>query len=440
MYELKLGTLDDQVAILGETVSAPFRGGALSPSTPQSLPGGGWTTEVYTLALEDSPGEIAAALSHLQALLTRAASYTAHGLGKPVYLFATACQGDPQVTSLVRSGAIAALPGAASRAQGSLGIALTLERRDYWEGAAAALPLTNRSATRVTTGIAVANHLDADANHDNYVEILGADIQGDLPAAVSIDYTNASPAAYLLDSLIVHLNANSSPAALAPVYEASGTADAACSGGSKAVISLTPTDAQVLAWTISADQVSCAAGNDFMLLLRLASPLPAADTIFHAALAISTYRLLETPPVLLPASQGILELGVLTIPPSLAGVQAGPASLSLRLYAHTTGGSRSVEVDFLYLAAMDAYRRLSRVGRLLYSNEAIVDDGFTNQCYLLTNASALVAPNYNAFGAQAYLVPGLTQRIGFFQVGAHNGEIDRPGWVHVQYKPRKRVL
>jgi len=89
---------------------------------------------------------------------------------------------------------------------------------------------------------------------------------------------------------------------------------------------------------------------------------------------------------------------------------------------------------------MDGYRRLTKIGRLLYVDECIVDDGFTGQCYLETNATALVAPNYNGFGQQPLLTPGLTHRIGFFQVGVNNAEIDRPGWVHVQYKPRKKVL
>ena len=460
MYELKIGTVSDSIALIGDTLAAPFRGGILSSSEPVASPspaegktGDGAITEVYALALEGDPASLAAALSHLQALLNQAATYTRRGLGQPVYLFATPIQGEPQCTSLVLAGSLSPLssrknpaPGGSSlslpdRPQGSLGIALTLERYDYWEGSAAFLPLSNRSATRVTTGISVTNHLDADPGHDNYVEIAGADIQGDLPAAVTIDYTNtAAPGTSLLDSLILHMNAHSHPADFAPVYEASGVSDAACSSGSKSIVSVTPTDGQVLIWTVPDSQAALAAGNDFMLLLRLAAPLPAADVIFHASLSLSAYQLLETPWTLAPAGQGLIELGVLTLPPALAGVEAGPATLTLRLYAHTTGGSRSVELDFLYLAAMDAYRHLYRVGRLLYNDECIVDDGFTGQCYLETNATALVAPNYNAFGAQAFLTPGLTHRIGFFQAGAHNAEIDRPGWVHVQYKPRRSIL
>jgi hypothetical protein len=73
-------------------------------------------------------------------------------------------------------------------------------------------------------------------------------------------------------------------------------------------------------------------------------------------------------------------------------------------------------------------------------DECIVDDGYTATSYLETNSNAYTAPNYNTLGNQFRLVPGLTQRIAFFQCGPNNAEIDRPGLVHVQYKPRKRQL
>lgn len=318
---------------------------------------------------------------------------------------------------------------------------MTLNRLDFWEGPLTVLPLTNRTANRVTTGVAVVNHLDADAYHDNYVEILGSDILGDLPAATNVDYTNASVSTYQLDSLIMHLNAYSTPGTLTPVLEATGTADGSCSGGSKASAFVNTTDTAILNLNIQPAQALAAAGNDFMVILRLAATIPAADVLVHAFLTNIGWKLLDLPPVLLPASQGIIELGVLTIPPGINPLlESGPATIGFSIAAKTTTGSRTIYIDYVYLAAMDGYRHFNRVGRTLYYDECIVDDGFSGTCYLETNATALIAPNYNTFGAQFKLIPGITQRIGFLQVGAHVGEIDRPGWVHVHYKPRKRYL
>jgi hypothetical protein len=443
MYELKLGTDTDQIILLGETVAASWKGGVLKKSTAGSQTSFdiGLVMDVYHLVLEDTPANISTALTHLQALLNQAANYNRHHTGKPVNLYATQVQGDTQYTSILRNGFYDPITGSTARDQGSVGISLTFDRFDFWEGPSTIVPLSNRSANRATSGVAVVNHLDSGAYHDNFVDILGSDIGGDLPAAANMDYSNASAVAYSLDSLIMHLNAYSAPTTFTPVYEGTGTADASCSGGSKASAFVNTSDISIFSFNILPAQALAAGGNDFMVLLRLAAPIPSADVIMHVYLANIGWMIFDLPPVLVPAGQGIIELGVLTLPPGINPLlEAGPATIGLTLSAKTTTGSRTIYIDYVYLAAMDGYRRFNRIGRTLYQDECIVDDGYGATCYLETNATALIAPNYNTFGAQFKLIPGIAQRIGFFQVGAHAGEIDRPGWVHIHYKPRKRYL
>lgn len=124
MYELKLGTDTDQIIILGETVTAPWRGGVLKKSTAGSQTAFdiGLVMDVYYLTLEDTPANIATALTHLQALLNQAANYNRHHTGKPVNLYATQAQGDTQYTTILKNGFYDLVTGTPAREQGSVGI------------------------------------------------------------------------------------------------------------------------------------------------------------------------------------------------------------------------------------------------------------------------------------------------------------------------------
>src|SRR5450756_458173 len=136
MYELKLGTDSDQIILLGETITAPWKGGVLKKSTAGSQTAFdiGLVMDVYHLVLEDTPTNISSALTHLQALLNQAANYNRHHTGKPVNLYATQVQGDTQYTTILRNGFYDPITGSTARDQGSVGISLSLDRFDFWEG------------------------------------------------------------------------------------------------------------------------------------------------------------------------------------------------------------------------------------------------------------------------------------------------------------------
>jgi len=94
-------------------------------------------------------------------------------------------------------------------------VGVALMRHPDWYGAEAQLPLTNRNGTNNTSGLTVYTVNDSQAGKDNFVDITGADIDGDLPAPVRIEVTNTFNNAARSETVYVSLNKRSAPRALA---------------------------------------------------------------------------------------------------------------------------------------------------------------------------------------------------------------------------------
>jgi len=76
-------------------------------------------------------------------------------------------------------------------------------RQPFWEGPETPLPLSNTSAANDTDGITVNNVNDS--NGENWVDIRGLDIEGDLPSAIKVQMYNAYASAAPADEIILPL-------------------------------------------------------------------------------------------------------------------------------------------------------------------------------------------------------------------------------------------
>lgn len=123
-------------------------------------------------------------------------------VGDPVYLSFQPEGYAAAYTSEIRKAQFYPEPGTIAsrryREQHRAVYVLAFERRNYWQGAKTAVPITNPNGTDNTAGLRVYNCNDgavADTSYfrHNYFTVDGDDIQGDLPAPIKLDLVFAKP-------------------------------------------------------------------------------------------------------------------------------------------------------------------------------------------------------------------------------------------------------
>lgn len=336
--------------------------------------------------------------------------------------------------------------------QGRVLVSITVMREPFWEGPEAYLPLTNGNGVNVSTGINVYNCNDnsgASPNkRNNYVEITGANVTGDLPANCRIEATNK----YVGDNLgYLFIGHNTTdPANFVQVLEAESAvggaaqADATCSNGQFNRVTLrNGIEERALKWTLPTATLNAAAGNFVHAIIRYA--LAPGDVRMKVQLEWNSTRLHTTPSVY-PRdgfATKLKDIGVFRLPPWLIG-QTGMDSIDLVLLAYQNSGfDSSIDVDFLALLPAENYRFLYTMGYGVAQDKRIVDDGITDTYYLDNGAGAnKIGIIQSGGGPQVQLIPGLTQRLYFWQAGQSlfNGAIDRLVSVRVAYRPRRSGL
>ena len=326
-------------------------------------------------------------------------------------------------------------------------IRVAWERRFFWEGLEAQIPLTNANGTGNTTGLAVWNHDDAGAGHDNYVEIAAADVSGDLAAAPRLEITNTFNSSSRAYELSIAQNVQSSPATLVHMLEAeAGTggttsADASCSGGSRKDLAWSvTTEAQLLSWTLDTTLLNACAGNYFRMLTRFASSPTYSDAWLRFRIKYGVSTIWEGPQVLLASLPLLQDLGVLQLPPYLVG--AGDLSpLSLVLYGQRNqSGTHTVYLDFVQLSALDGWRKLTPRGYGLAYGMRVIDDGIDDFLYA-DDGATYKAGYYVGSGERIQVWPNAKQRLYFLHNNDTGGsQIDRTLSVKAFYRPRRLVI
>ena len=275
MHDLWLGSEGEALHLDGDLVRLPVRG-----CQRQVVDG---MQEILTLALEAAdPAAFDPLLQAIERLFTAARIQRERGLGLPVCLGAQPrAGGETWRTPLLEGRLEPSGSGVDDRLRGRMQVRLHVTHPAWFEGSPAELPLTNCSGTCLTGGIQVDNH--ADAGHENFVRIEGADLGGELPGTLKLALANPAGGDPLGD-LLVSLNQHSDPAGFAAVLEAEagsgGTLvpDAACSGGSYRSLAWSGTgEVELLSWALSGTRVAACGGNAFRFLLRLAQPVTEED-------------------------------------------------------------------------------------------------------------------------------------------------------------------
>jgi hypothetical protein len=331
---------------------------------------------------------------------------------------------------------------------------IVFTRRFYWEGAEEQIPLSNENGTDDLSGLLIYNcHDDGDdyGTRINYVEIDGADVEGDLPTPVRIELTNTY-ATEEVGTVWVGHNIWSDPGALDHVIEGE---DATTGGTSVAVgnasggyvrryTTVTPESwYEGITWTLSSELLTACAGNYFQLMARFeTATVNLAYYRFKVSLVQGSSIIWESAPFGIDTnySHAIRPLLAMRLPPWRPPT-GDAAACSLRLGVwRNTGGDDDLDLDFIHLFATDSYAMLQFVGAGLDENEALVFDSIEDNTYVVGAAGAM--GSFVRHGTLVMLEPDADQRLYFLQHSwlGDAAEVDRTMTVKAYYRPRRLTL
>lgn len=372
-------------------------------------------TEACRVQFLGSIETVRATIARLNLLFRQAERYQRLRVGSPVYLEMQRPTSGAWQRSEILNGRIELSEGMLDTgwATGYVEAVLHWTRRYYWQEDGVLLPLTNRNASNTTAPLAVYNHRDSDAGHDNFVEIAAGDITGDLPGPVSL--TLANTAATTAGDLFVAVGANMNVTTMTHILEAEtgrigGTtlASATASNGGYTQQTMTTGWAEVMRWTMDGSFLGALAGGFFRLLARFyTAPLP--GTQIKAQVNLGSGQILWEGPVYTssPTAQ-IQEIGVVQLPPQAVG-SSNFGILYLSLFVKNSGGGLLL-IDYVQLSRLDGWRQYKPKTGGIAPAWQLTDNGADNLLYT-SQAGLNRLANYVAYGAPLQLRPGEKHRL-----------------------------
>lgn len=332
-------------------------------------------------------------------------------------------------------------------------VAVAFERKNYWEGGEAQLPLSNGNGTNDLDGLVVFNCNDgtgiSPGVRHNYAQIGVGVVEGDLATPARIEMTNQYNSAARLSSVWVGHNAEADPVNFQHIlegeavsYGGTNSANAAYSGGYARNFAWAGDYQQLIGrWALDTTYLTRAGGKWFKILGMFTSA-PSAGTRVQVKIMFPS----GTPLTMLASSQEVTlgavnlqDLGMLQIPPWLVGVE-NQSGLDLCLYARRTGGG-SLGLDFVQVTPVDSYRVLTPQGYGAAYQVRIVDDGVSDTLYTDGWAGGGKTGHYVGVGAAVLLKPGKLQRLMFLQSGDTGDTLAaRTLSVKAFYRPRRLTL
>ena len=287
----------------------------------------------------------------------------------------------------------------------------------------------------------------------NYVDVLGSDIEGAIPAPVRFEYFNTYNSVFRTYDIMVGQNVFGSPLTSPFLLEAEnavvgGTVGPAVgntdvfSGGFYSSVTL---GVDHLLFDLTAAQVSMMKGQYYRILVHLTTAAPAETWMKVQTRAYTGLTVLEETGFVLLATTGwpVYDLGVVQIPPGLKGYD-NLVGYSIDIITKDGTGSvvREVLVDYVLLMPVTGWRKLTPLGFYLAYTGNSIDDNIEGSVYYSGSGDALVDADRLsisvASGPPLMVYPKVTQRYYVFVTGAY--DVRRTGTVRIQYRPRVTVL
>ena len=446
MHTIQLSQSTTTLLLHGPDLSGPYRGARLLPTS--AAPHQPTLREEIDLLLEGAPAEIEAALLALGSFLSQARALSGQPGASWGYLEARVTSTASLWRSKIYDGWLQ-YPGggAGQRLTGRQGLQLVLLRSPWWEGPEAELPLTNRAAARALGGLTVYNHTDSGPAHDNFVDVAAADIEGDLPTPLRLEFTSANDSG--AGRVWVALNQSSDPLNLnlffeaeqgAPWVTSAAFSNPALSAGQALRLSwngAAPVELWNTALPVAA--LARAAGHPFRPLAALSLPVIADPLWFWCELRCGS-GLTETvytgPGFSHDPNIPFVEFPPLFLPPWQVAPGGSPLPLTFVLKCQAANaGSHTLELDWLAFLPLDGWREYTPILSLL-PGVALTDDGIQG---ILTSPT-WSQPTHHLQGPGFSLRPGCPARLHFllnFTASLCNNQTSA---VRLFYRPRRSIL
>jgi hypothetical protein len=359
-------------------------------------------------------------------------------------------------------------------------VILHVTRDPFWEGALTQLPLTNSYDTGDTAGLRVDNtsiqvpssttiawddgtpilwdtddvlEWDDLVGVQNFVDISGDDILGDLPANLKIEIEHTKSGAAKTKEFFIWHNVYSFPGSFTHMLEAEDATgatvtahtDATCQDGGYATLAWTATtETQIAEWTLSDELVGNAAGGRFAVLARWRGAFPYTNCWTRLVLLTSNNKVLWRGDLVnVSSTRELVLLNTMRLPPYLANM-VNTKSIKLRLYAlRNQSGTHSIDLDYLQFSPISGdagWKRFLSVDDGIAYQEKFIHDALERQDYLMDTTDGLIA-EFTAYGGPILLIPGRSQRI-YFNTCDKDGaaKISQTFKIKVWYRPTRSAL
>jgi hypothetical protein len=394
---------------------------------------GNVTESATVLFHADTLANVRIAIQSIEAMLQRAARYTTHRQGTPVYVQADHANTGTVYRSQILSGRVEIADAALiwQWARGFIEGKVIWTRKPYWE-------TTQLNILAMTQ--TVYSHDDAGAGHNNYLDIAGSSILGSLPAPLYLLMSN--PEASATATVWVASNTFANPATITHMLEGemttglTSTADADSSGGAFGRVAWPATEGLIATW--SASVWSKHYGQHYRVMARFGTN-PTAGATVRLKLVADSVVLWQSQLIALTTGR-LQELCTIQLPPTLIGLSA-VYPIDLALYGSAASGN--CDLDYLQILPTEGFRRLTPItGGNLAQYEELIDDGPNDFVYKNKTFDEVPAalPAYTGWGTRPMVWPGKACRLYFIASDGSTENVDRRLTVSVYYRPRRLTL
>lgn len=433
--------LDGEVAPVLGCIYFPLGPKADAPDEP--------ITEVVEVTLSGTVAAVRATVRAINLLLLAAVERAEQGVGPRIFVEYGPTIADALYRSEILRGEVEwsgnkALRNLADAAAATVVVTLTWVRAPFWEGQPTQATLTNGNGTNNTTGLTIRLHDDGTAGHDNWVEIDGAEVGGDLLAPVEIRLKNTFGAGVNYRNF--YLANNWFGPTMAHMLEGEsrdtgyGTVQSNSQASNGQQVQFPVNGVVEVPWTLSAALLQKTQGRYVRVLAKFSFFDSFANIYVKAKIkdASGLIVLAEAEEeVKLTLGPGYIQnLGVVPLPPG--GYSTAAAAHKLVL-AFRTESAQTISVDFMQLTPTfpaGCYREIKQLGNLLPNNEQMVDDNIEQSTYLTAGGNNFfLAPKTGPL----MLWPGRTQRIYVLADGT-DVTLDHTLQVQVWFRARRSTI
>ncbi|MCK9629038.1 MAG: hypothetical protein M0R37_10655 [Bacteroidales bacterium] len=378
--------------------------------------------------------------STLEVWLNDAAEATDDGRVSPLWIRHTPT-GRAQRQARVRGGSLDTADYVGYTSHGCMLDALLVITREQARGTEGTLPLTNVHGTDVQTGLTVDNAAEAALN--NWVGIVGDDVEGDLPAPFRLVFQNTYNNDRRLAQIYYGLrHISTGPTHGAFLQDASSAVeglDMYTDADANLDTVLRGAGAVVAQWQFASAATRTWEGTWFAFVVGEFD----ADTEYWLETSLIETELTETkaltPPVSAVAADHIIPLGTIELPP---WPKVAPPALPYLFDLVLKSDDNTAETTLDYVLFIPTDLGIRKIAYRAYNavyQQYTVDDGINDEvaAHYTARAGSIVLGT----GQRPKLVPGRDQRLYFVQIGDQGDVLkSRTMSVRVEYAARFALL